>query len=166
MSVTPFVSMESICRKYLDVRIAPRENVLHKVVGYCLQSAHVRKVWAEFFQLMIPAVRGKEILYFVVRLWTNVHLQRSGLTYVHPCYFTIHSRSLHSLSSSLGTLALVGRETQCCIEIAEQKGHCFRPCASALRNMPLMGLVKIPLLGGSQRLPFWTQLTMYNKPNK
>ena len=76
------VALENICRKYLNIRITPREDVFHKIIG--LHSVHVGKVWDELVQLMIPPEKSKELLDFAVKLWTNIRvhsLQRSGLTY-------------------------------------------------------------------------------------
>ena len=70
------VAVEYKCRKYLDTRLTPGNDLVSKIKEDCLKSEHIEKLWKE---ISIPSSsasskKSEEILFYIIRLWTNIRV--------------------------------------------------------------------------------------------
>lgn len=68
------VAIEYICRKYLDIRIASKQDldIAHKITDDCYRSAEIAKLWKDCHEG--ASSKSQEIFDYIIQLWTRIRI--------------------------------------------------------------------------------------------
>lgn len=66
------VAIEYVCRKYLDMRMTPKDDIACKIKEDCINSRYIAKLWKEIVNPSAPPLKSKELFMYIVQLWTNI----------------------------------------------------------------------------------------------
>lgn len=98
------IAIEYICRKYLDIRITPGNNIMEKIKQEAFQSSSITQMWDEIAVPSIPPDVSGEILKFIVKLWANIRIHSFAEKWTDLLGKThMHSKSTRKTLKRKGT---------------------------------------------------------------
>ena len=67
-------ALENICRRHLDVRHAPTEDIFSKILVDCNQNTHITRSWGSLTNDLIAPVNKQKVLHFIITLWAKIRV--------------------------------------------------------------------------------------------